>query len=187
MRYCFPEVQRSSKSHAGKPIMSRIAFVLVLLVITFDTISSAQTVALVLQQEVSSKLPTGSAFTAKDSAGKIYHGHVVTRPARRFLRRGSLTLVFDEPVLPVSKNTEGVFRAGNKMRLLKLAGSLAVAKLADDAVDSTIGATKARYVGFAAGAALLVLQKGGEARLHQGDTIEVEPRRSITAEIPGTP
>jgi len=142
---------------------------------------------LVLQEDISSKLPTGTAFTAKDSAGKLYHGHVVTRRARRFLRRGSISLVFDEPVLAVTNDPEGVFRAGNKMRLLKLGASLAAAKLADDAVDTAMGATKARYVGLAAGVALMVLQKGGEAKLHKGDTIEVEPRRTDTAEVPGTP
>jgi hypothetical protein len=98
-----------------------------------------------------------------------------------------MSLVFDEPVLAVSKDPEGVVRAGNKMRLLKLSGSLAAAKLADDAVDSTIGATKARYVGLAAGAALMLIQKGGEAKLHKGDTIEVEPRRTSTAQSMGTP
>src|SRR5437879_568074 len=45
-----------------------------------------------------------------------------------------MTLVFDEPVLPVTKDPEGVFRAGNKMRLLTLGASPAAAKLADDAV-----------------------------------------------------
>jgi hypothetical protein len=167
--------------------MSRVAFVSLLFVIALGAMSSAQTVPLVLQQDVSSKLPSGATFTAMDSAGKIYHGHVVTHAARRFLRRGSMTLVFDEPVLPVTKDPEGVFRAGNKMRLLKLGGSLAAAKLADDAVDGAIGATKARYVGLAAGAALMLLQKGGEAKLHKGDTIEVEPRRSTTAQITDTP
>ena len=167
--------------------MSRVGFALVLLVLTLETMSSGQTVTLVLQEDVSSKLPTGTAFTAKDSAGKTYHGHVVTHPARRFLRRGSMNLVFDEPLLPVTKDPEGVFRAGNKMRLLKLGSSLAAAKLADDAVDCTIGASKARYVGLAAGVALMVLQKGGEAKLHKGDTIEVEPRRAATAQIPDTP
>ena len=98
-----------------------------------------------------------------------------------------MSLVFDEPVLPVTKDPEGVFHAGNKMRLMKLGGSLAAAKLADDAVDGAIGATKARYVGLAAGAALMILQKGGEARLHRGDTIEVEPRRAMTAQISDTP
>jgi hypothetical protein len=71
-----------------------------------------------------------------------------------------------------------VFRAGNKMRLLKLGGSLAAAKLADDAVDGAIGATKARYVGAGVSAALIIFLKGGEATLHKGDTIEVEPRRN---------
>lgn len=167
--------------------MSRFAFVLVLFVITLGIKCTAQTVTLALQEDLSSKLPTGSPFTAKDSEGKIYHGHVVTHRARRFLRRGSLTLVFEEPVLPVTKEAEGVFRAGNKMRLLKLGGSLAVAKLADDAVDSTIGAAKARYVGLAAAAALIALQKGGDVKLHQGDTIEVEPKRTSRAEISSTP
>lgn len=167
--------------------MLRVATVLVLFVTTLGTMSGAQTVTLVLQEDVSSKLPTGSTFTAKDSAGKIYHGHVVTHRARWFLRRGSMSLVFDEPVLPVTRDPEGVFRAGNRLRLLKLGGSLAAAKLADDAVDGAIGATKARYVGLAAAAALVVLQRGGEAKLHKGDTIEVEPRRASTAQVLGTP
>ncbi len=63
------------------------------------------------------------------------------------------------------------------MRLLKLGGSLAAAKLADDAVDGAIGATKARYVAIGVGAALIIFQKGGEAKLHKGDTIDVESRR----------
>jgi hypothetical protein len=142
--------------------------------IVLSTISETQTVTLTLQEDLSSKLPTGTVFTAEDSARKIYHGHVVTHPARRLLRRGSMRLVFDDPVVPVTN--EGVFRAGNKMRLLKLGGSLAAAKLADDAVDGALGATKARYVAAGVGAALIILQKGGEATLHKGDTIEVEPR-----------
>ena len=142
--------------------------------IALSTIGETQTVTLTLQEDLSSKLPTGTVFTAEDSARKIYHGHVVTHPARRLLRRGSMRLIFDDPVVPVTH--EGVFRAGNKMRLLKLGGSLAAAKLADDAVDGALGATKARYVAAGVGAALIILQKGGEAMLHKGDTIEVEPR-----------
>lgn len=165
----------------------RVVLIPPLLTIMLFGTSSAQMTKLVLQEDVTSKLPTGTTFTAMDSAGKIYHGHVVTHPARRFLRRGSMNLVFDEPLLAVTKDPEGVFRAGNKMRLLKLGGSLAAAKLADDAVDGTIGATKARYVGLAAGAALMIFQKGGEAKLHKGDTIEVDMRRPSTSPISGTP
>ena len=104
--------------------------------IALSTIGEAQTVTLALQEDLSSKLPTGTVFTAEDSTRKIYHGHVVTHPARRLLRRGSMRLVFDDPVVPVTN--EGVLRAGNKKRLLKLGGSLAAAKLADDAVDGII-------------------------------------------------
>jgi hypothetical protein len=146
-------------------------------VLFLGTVSDAQTVTLTLQEDLSSKLPTGTAFTARDTAGKVYHGHVITRPARRLLRRGSLRLIFDDPVVPVTPDPEGVFRAGNKMRLLKLGGSLAAAKLADDAVDGAIGASKARYVAIGVGAALIIFQKGGEAKLHKGDTIDVESRR----------
>jgi len=156
--------------------MWRLGFLLAC-VIALGTIAEAQTVTLTLLEDLSSKLPTGTAFTARDAAGKIYNGHLVTHPAQLLLRRGSMTLVFDDPVVPVTKDREGVFRAGNKMRLLKLGGSLAAAKLADDAVDGAIGATKARYVATAVSAALIIFQKGGEAKLHQGDTIDVEPRR----------
>jgi hypothetical protein len=157
--------------------MWRIGFLLTYL-IALGAISDAQTVTLTLNEDLSSKLPTGTGFTAKDSTGKIYHGHVVTHPARRLLRRGSMNLIFDDPVGSITKDREGVFRAGNKVRLVKLGGSLAAAKLADDAVDGAIGATRARYVAMAVSAALIIFQKGGEAWLHKGDTVEVEPRRA---------
>ena len=161
--------------------MNRIAFLLTF-VIVLVTISDAQTLTLTLLEDLSSQLPPGTGFTAVDSTGKIYHGHVVTHPARRLLRRGSMRLVFDDPVLPVTMDREGVLRAGNKMRLLKLGGSLLAAKLADDAVDGAIGASKARYVAVGVAAALIIFQKGGEAKLHKGDTIDVEPRRNALLE-----
>jgi hypothetical protein len=150
---------------------------LITCVIILATVSDAQTITLTLPEDLSSKLPTGTAFMARDAEGKIYHGQVVAHPARLLLRRGSMRLVFDDPVVPITPDPEGVFRAGNKMRLLKLGGSLAAAKLADDAVDGAIGATKARYVAVGVAAVLIVLQKGSEVKLHKGDTIDVEPRR----------
>ncbi|MBV9573174.1 MAG: hypothetical protein JOY93_03905 [Acidobacteriales bacterium] len=154
--------------------MCRVGF-LFISVIVLSAITEAQPVTLTLQQDLSSKLPTGTEFTARDSTGKVYHGHVVTHPAHRLLRRGWMRLVFDDSVVPVTN--EGVFRAGNKMRLLKFGGSLGLGKLADDSVDGTIGAKKARYVAAAVAIPLIVIQKGGEARLHKGDTVDVEPRR----------
>ncbi len=156
--------------------MTRIGLLLSAWIILV-TISNAQTVTLNLQQDLTSKLPTGTEFTATDSTGKVYHGHVETHPARRILRQGSMRLIFDDPVVPV--RNEGIVRAGNKMRLLKLGGSVLAGKLADDSVDTTIGAGKARYVAVTVAAALIAFQKGGEARLHKGDTIDVDPRRNM--------
>jgi hypothetical protein len=71
------------------------------------------------------------------------------------------------------------------MHLLKLGSSLGTA---NDAVDDVIRATRARYEGLAAGAALMMFQKGGEeVKLHEGDALEIEPRRASTAQISGTP
>jgi hypothetical protein len=160
--------------------MWRIVFSLTCLV-ALGACSEAQTTTLTLLEDVSSKLLTGTVFTARDASGKTYQGHIVTHPARRLLRRGSMRLVFDDPIVP-TKN-EGVFRAGSKMRLLKWAGSIAAAKLAGDTVDGTIGASKARYVATAVSSALIILQKGGEAKLHKGDSVDVEPRARLPAEI----
>ena len=147
----------------------------------------AQTVTLRLTSEISSKMPTGTRFEAKDTEGKVYHGHLITHPARRMMRNGSMLLEFDEAVKPVTKDREGVYRAGNKIRLLKLGGSLGLAKLADDCVDGTIGATKARYVGTAAALGFLLFMKGQEAKLHADETIEVSTDRQNPVEVsPGT-
>src|SRR5260370_7286414 len=156
-------------------VMWRIGF-LITCVIILGTVSDAQTVTLTLQEDLSSKLPTGTAFTARDAAGKVYHGHVVTRPARLLLRRGSMRLIFDDPVVPVTPDPEGVFRAGNKMRLLKLGGSLAAAKLADDAVDGAIAASKARYVAIGAATPLLLFPQFGHPKPPKLDPIDAAPR-----------
>jgi hypothetical protein len=155
---------------------ARMRLEITLAVFALLTTAQAQT-QLKLVTEVSSKMKTGTPFLAKDSDGKVYHGHLVTRPARRMMRNGWMLLEFDEPVLSVTNDAEGRIKAGNKMRLLKVGGSLAVAKIADDSVDGALGATKARYFATAASVAFLLLMKGQEARLRAGDTIEVETRR----------
>ncbi len=139
--------------------------------------SSAQTVTLRLTSDLTSRMPTGTPFEAHDNSGKSYHGHIVTHPARRMMRNGSMLLIFDEEVKAVTKDREGTYRGGNKVRLLKLGGSLALAKIADDAVDGAVGATKARNVGAVVGVGFLLFTKGQEAKLHAGDTIEVAPGR----------
>jgi hypothetical protein len=156
---------------------TKLCLLVLTLVVALATISAAQTTTLTVTADLSSRLPTGTVFTAKDASGKVYQGYLVTHRARRMLRSGSMILVFMDPVVLVAKDPEGVIRGGNKMRLLKLGGSLAVAKLADDAIDGAVGASKARYFAAGVSAMLIALQKGEEAKLHAGDTIEVEPRR----------
>src|SRR3954471_5164598 len=151
----------------------------IIIIVALGGAGCAQTTLL---QDLTSKMPSGAAFTAQDTSGTIYKGHLITHPARRLLRRGTMVLVFDAPIVPVTADPEGVIRAGNKTRMLKLGASLAAAKLADDAVDGAIGASKARYIGAAISAALIIFQKGGEAKLHAGDTIEIEPRRTQVPE-----
>src|SRR5579863_3507828 len=164
-------------SCTSSSIRTKCALVIVPLLFLLSIHVSAQTVTLRLTSEISSKMPSGTPFEARDSSGKIYRGHLVTHPARRMMRNGSMLLVFDDDVKAANNDPEGVFRGGNKVRLLKLGGSLALAKLADDSVDGAIGATKARYVGAAAAIGFLLFTKGQEAKLHAGDTVDVSPSR----------
>lgn len=139
--------------------------------------AQTQTVSLRITSDVSSKMPTGTQFEAKDASGRVYHGHLVTHHAGHMMRNGSMILVFDDEVKAVNDDREGAYHGGNKIRLLKLGGSLALAKLADDSVDTSIGATKARYVAAAVAVTFLLIMKGQEAKLHAGDTIQVSPGR----------
>jgi len=47
----------------------------------------------------------------------------------------------------------------------------------DDSVDTAMGPGKARYLGFAVTALAILWQRGSDAKLQPGDTIEVQPRR----------
>ena len=67
---------------------------------------------LTLLTPVSSRMPSGSEFRAVDSAGKNYAGILITRPARRFLRRGSVLLRFYDTVHVVNADPEGVISRG---------------------------------------------------------------------------
>ena len=156
-------------------LSSRLTIIFLLLLAC--AAADGQNITLRLTSDLSSKMPSGTRFEARDNTGNLYHGHLITHHARRMLRNGSMLLVFDEAVKAATQDREGAYRGGNKIRLLKLGGSLGVAKLADDSVDGAIGATKARYLGAAVATGFLLFTKGEEAKLHAGDTIEVLPGR----------
>jgi hypothetical protein len=122
-------------------------------------------------------MPTGSEFRAVDGVGKVYAGTLITRPARRFLRRGSVLLRFHDPVHLVNSDPEGVIRAGHKRQIILVATTPLIAKIADDSVDGAIGGGKARFVALGASILFMALVKGGEVHLKPGDKLEVEAGR----------
>ncbi len=145
------------------------------LVVVLSAASLAQ--PLTLLTPINSNMPSGSEFRAVDGAGRIYAGTLVTRPARRFLRRGSVLLRFYDPVHVVNSDPEGMIRAGRKKQVILLGTTPLIAKIADDSVDGAIGGGKARFVALGASVLFMALVKGGEVHLKPGDKLEVEAGR----------
>jgi hypothetical protein len=128
--------------------------------------------------------------------GSVVEGHLETVPARRMMRSGALHMIFDRVKLPdgtvrradfvvVSSESnaarpddEGTLRPTiSKKRLaLQLGGTAAVAKLADDIAEEALaaGAGSARFYGLAGASVFVLLQKGREVKLPEGDIIEAE-------------
>jgi hypothetical protein len=129
-------------------------------------------------------------------AGTLVEGHLETTPARRPMRRGALRMIFDRVKLPDgtiqparfelsstesnSARTDGegiVHPPVSKKRLaLQLGGTAVMAKLADDLCEEALAtrAGSARWYGLAASTTFLLLQKGREVKLKQGEMIEVD-------------
>jgi hypothetical protein len=167
---------------------------------------------------VSSKSASGSSFQAQMeepvlSRGTVvlpqstlFEGHVVTTPARRIMKSGSVFMTFDRLILPngsvqeislhlvstastaVKFDSEGMLHpALSKKRVVIQAGGAALtAKFADDLAElaggTAVGAGTARAIGAGAAATFLLLQKGREVNLRPGDALEVEfghPRRPL--------
>lgn len=146
------------------------------LLLVLGSLASAETMT--LQTLITSKIPQGR-FEAKDASGKVHRGHFVSHAARRWLRRGSVSLYFDEPLVVENKDKEGIIRASHKKQLIVLGSSLAVAKIVDDSVDTAIGANKARLIAAPAAVLLMYFEKGGEVKLEPGYSFEAvrQPQR----------
>jgi hypothetical protein len=140
--------------------------------------ASGQSFKLTLMNEVSSKMKSGEAFSAKDEAsGEVYTGRIITQKARNVLRRGWIRLSFDQPIRLVDPNGEGVLHPGRKKQLILLGTTPLIAKIADDAVDVSIGAGKARLVAAGAVVVALLFMNGGNITLKPGYKLTVEPDR----------
>jgi len=152
---------------------------------------NASVVRMTLQQDLSSKLPNGSAFSAVDGAGKVYSGYIATKKAKWFhglWNRGTIRLVFDQPMQIVSvggktvnekKNGEAPARTGTRViQAAEIGVAYSVAKIVDDAwLDEPygVGPTKAIPIDIAIGVATAVVLPGPQAKLKAGTVIEAEP------------
>jgi hypothetical protein len=154
-----------------------------------STTTDAGIVRLTLQQDLSSKLPNGSPFSAVDGAGKVFTGYIATKKAKWFhglWNRGTIRLVFDEPMQIVSvggkavnRNGEAPARTGTRvMQAAELGVSYSVAKIVDDAyLDKPygVGPSKAIPIDIAIGVATAVVLPGPQAKLKTGTVIEGQP------------
>ena len=170
-----------------------------------------------LMHPMTSKMPTGTKIQARlEQAliqhggvvvpeGTLFEGHLATKPAGRFMRPGSMLIVFDRLVLPsgegqsvnlglvsadsssVKSDREGRLHPTiSKRRLaIQLGGTALTAKLADDLAElaggTAVGAGTARFIGAGAAATFFALQKGREVKLNMGDELNVEFGREADA------
>ena len=141
---------------------------------------------LTIQNDLSSKMPNGATFSAVAEDGTSFEGHVKTKHAGHFLKRGSMQLVVPGYVITEVaelSDPEHVVK-GSKLRSFVGMGASAGAGWAMDdfLVDPVLvgeGASKnAAYYLLDAGAVLVTAwaQKGAEAKLPRGTKIRVEAR-----------
>lgn len=149
----------------------------------------AAVVRLTLQQDLNSKLPNGSPFSAVDGAGKVYSGYIATKKAKWFhgiWNRGTIRLVFDQPLQIVSvggkevkKNGEAPARTGARvMQAAEIGAAYGVAKIVDDAyLDKPygVGQSKAIPIDIAIAFGTVVVLPGPQAKLKTGTVIEARP------------
>ena len=159
-------------------------------------------IRMTLQQDLTSKMPNGSPFSAVDGAGKVYSGYIATKKAKWFhglWNRGTIRLVFDQPMQVVSvggktvkKNGEAPARTGTRvMQAAEIGAAYSVAKIVDDAyLDKPygIGQSKAIPIDIAIGVATAVVLPGPQAKLKAGTVIEGQPlpgeqRTTLPAEV----
>ncbi len=147
------------------------------LLLCFALTLAARAESCTLQTWLDSRMPSGYPFTVTCPSGN-YNGVTVTVPAKRFFRRGSIMLKFNQPVTTVTKDSEGVIKPSRKKQigLMILSGGAGIG--AKDLLDGLSGAVFKSYymipVTFVAAAAF---QTGGDLILRPGYQITLEPAR----------
>ena len=138
----------------------------------------AQAETCTLQTYAASWMQSGTPFTVQCSSGK-YDGVLITKPARRYFRRGSLVLKFNQPVVAVApKNDEGVFHPGRGKQISSMLLSGGAGIGVKDMTDGLSGAIfKSYYMIPVTFAAIAVFENGGDVLLKPGFKLNTEANR----------
>ena len=132
-----------------------------------------------LQSYASSWMATGTPFTVRCDSGD-YTGHLVSTPARRFFRRGHLTLHFDQPLTVLTKKAsdEGKIEPGRGRQIANMLMDGGVGIGAKDLSDGIAGAVfKSWYMIPISVTALAFFSNGGDVNLKPGYRLDVERLR----------
>jgi hypothetical protein len=130
-----------------------------------------------LKTYASSWMETGTPFQVECRSG-LYSGTLITTPARRFFRRGSLTFKFDRPLF-ANGNTggEGKFQMGRGRQIMNMAVSGGVGIASKDLFDGVSTAVfKSYYMIPITFTALAFFSNGGDILLKPGYQLQVIPR-----------
>ena len=126
-----------------------------------------------LDTYAASWMATGTPFSCVAQSRK-YTGVLVTQPARRFFKRGSLVLRFDEPLRVETKNSESIIRPGRGKQIssMLLAGGSGIG--AKDLTDGLSGAVFKSWQMIPITFGVLALfEKGGDVLLKPGYPLEI--------------
>jgi hypothetical protein len=159
------------------PVSKREMRRLLLLFAFFTSVAAAQETC-ALQTYASSWMQTGTPFSVQCPSG-TYTGVLVTTSAKRFFRRGSLRLKFDQPVAVVNKSAEGVFKAGRGKQItsILLTGGSGIG--AKDLLDGLSGAIfKSWWMIPITFGAIAPFEKGGDVNLKPGLKLQIVQTRA---------
>jgi hypothetical protein len=174
-------------SHQMLPLVKRTALLAIALVVvgsspseggdTRTTAASQSEETCTLKTYASSWMETGTPFTVECGSG-VYSGTLITTPARRFFRRGSLTFKFDRPLFAHGNaGGEGKFQMGRGHQIMNMAVSGGVGIASKDLFDGVSTAVfKSYYMIPITFTALAFFSNGGDILLKPGYQLKVIPR-----------
>ena len=130
-----------------------------------------------LKTYASSWMATGTPFQVECPSG-LYSGTLITAPARRFFRRGSLSFKFEQPLFAYGNTKgEGKFQMGRGRQITSVMLSGGVGIASKDLADGLSGAIfKSYYMIPITFTAVAFFSNGGDVLLTPGYQLKVTSR-----------